>query len=160
MKIPHYSAVLSAWLLCIISLPAIAYEISADGSEVTDPRTGLTWRRCVEGMNWNGTTCIGMPLEINHEAALRRATEQAKSSGIAWRLPNIKELSSLMQNGRRNPTIDVVSFPATPFYTQTWSSTPDVKIPHSAWVFSFSYANIYSNDRQHEGYARLVRDAN
>ena len=36
--------------------------LSNDGTRVTDPRSGLTWPRCVEGMQWNGKTCTSEPL--------------------------------------------------------------------------------------------------
>lgn len=149
----------AAPVAAVAPAPPSPFVISADGAEVTDLRTELIWRRCVEGLNWNGTTCAGEPGKFTHEEALQRATAQAKSSGIPWRLPNIKEVSSLFQKGRRNPTIDVTAFPGTPFYFQTWSSTPDVSDPHSAWIFAFSYANLYTAGRHELEYVRLVRDA-
>src|SRR5205085_2223678 len=35
------------------------FAISADGQEVTDSTSRLTWRRCAEGMRWDGKTCSG-----------------------------------------------------------------------------------------------------
>ena len=43
------------WLIAaaclLLAAPVFAqpYTISADGTEVTDSQTGLTWRRCSEG---------------------------------------------------------------------------------------------------------------
>ncbi len=160
MKTPNYALLCLTLLLAVMSSPASAfYEFSADGTEVLDPRTSLIWRRCAEGMQWDGTTCVGKALEINHENALRHAAKEASRTGLAWRLPNTRELNSLFRPGRRNPTVDVDAFPATPFYNQTWSSTPDPIYPDSARIFSFSYGNMYSNLREFESHVRLVRDA-
>ena len=72
------------------------YVISTDGTEVTDQKTGLIWRRCAEGMSWDGLTCAGTVGTYSHEAALQRATSHANNTGITWRLPNIKELAGLL----------------------------------------------------------------
>lgn len=32
-----------------------------NGTEVTDQRTGLIWKRCSEGQGWSGSTCTGLP---------------------------------------------------------------------------------------------------
>jgi hypothetical protein len=70
--------------------------VSDDGQEVLDTQTNLIWRRCVEGMNWNGVTCEGNPLGVMLQEGLSRALLQAHETAKAWRLPNIKELASLV----------------------------------------------------------------
>jgi hypothetical protein len=99
------------------------FTVSADGQEVTDTTKGLIWRRCTEGMSWNGTTCTGTALTLNHENALARARDEAQASSIAWRLPNIKELHSLVDRSRANPAIESLAFPNT-LSQDYWSSTP------------------------------------
>jgi len=107
---------LALWVMAATSAQAQPprYTASADGQEVTDSQTGLIWRRCAEGMNWDGSTCAGAATPFTHEAALQRATAQAASSGKAWRLPNVKELSSIVDKSRSYPAIDPTAFPATP----------------------------------------------
>lgn len=104
------------------------YSYSAGGDEVTDSRTGLVWRRCVEGMRWSGGTCIDSPLSFTHEGALAHARSQP-----GWRVPNVKELSSLADRSRLSPAVDIGAFPATPvrYY---WTATPLIGNPEDAWL--------------------------
>ena len=155
------SLLLSSYLLCPV--PALAeYSYSADGSEVTDSITGLTWRRCSEGMAWSGGTCTGTAATYTHEGALQRASSEATASK-AWRLPNVLELYSITKAGEAvNPSIDTTAFPGTPssFF---WSSSPDVDNAASyAWYVSFGNGNVQGNtdtnyNRGDGKYVRLVR---
>jgi hypothetical protein len=129
-----------------------AYSYSSDGSEVVDLNTGLTWRRCSEGQTWSGSTCAGTAIAFIHEGALIHAKSQA-----GWRLPNIKELSSLLNVTTVNPTIDLAVFPAT--YSQVyWSSTPDLSFSAGdSRVVEFSTGGTGISLRTSTHYVRLVR---
>jgi hypothetical protein len=149
---------LLACLLLPISLSAFAapFTVSADGQEVTDTKTGVIWRRCAEGMTASGGTCTGTASTFTHEAALTRASMQATATGVAWRLPNVKELSSLADKSRSNPAIDAVAFPATPA-NWFWSSSPYVGSAGSAWVVDFYDGSVGNGYRDNTYYVRLVR---
>ena len=154
MKIKH----LLACLLLPLSLGALAapFTVSADGQEVTDTKTGLIWRRCAEGMTASSGTCTGTASVFTHEAALTRASTQVTATGVAWRLPNVKELSSIADKNRSNPAIDVAAFPATPA-TYFWSSSPYVGNAYYAWVVFFGGGGVYGYVRDLSVYVRLVR---
>ena len=139
MKIAQLATLCFTCLLGILpaAVSAQPYVISADGSEVTDQKTGLIWRRCAEGMIWDGATCAGTAGTFTHEAGLARAASQAGSTGIAWRLPNVRELASIADKSRSNPAIDPTAFPATPSFW-FWSSSPYVGLSFSAWFVDFS----------------------
>lgn len=133
------------------------YVISADGTEVTDQKTGLIWRRCAEGMNWDGATCAGVASHITHEAALQLAITQAGSTGVAWRLPNVKELSSIADRSLSSPAIDTTAFPSTPI-SWFWSASPHVGDSSYAWVINFSNGDaIVFSLRYYDYFVRLVR---
>ena len=133
------------------------FVVSADGQEVTDTKTGLIWRRCAEGMTFRSNTCAGSYQRYSHEAALKRATREATRTGLDWRLPNVKELSSLVDRSRSGPAIDAKAFPATPS-EWFWSSSPYVGYADSAWYVSFSNGDVYANYRILDNDAvRLVR---
>jgi hypothetical protein len=138
-------------------LLAAPFTMSGDGQEVTDAKTGLIWRRCAEGMTASGGTCTGTASTFTHEAALTRANTQVTATGVAWRLPNVKELSSITDKSRSNPAIDAVVFPATPV-NWFWSSSPFVGFTFNAWIVNFydggSYGIVYRNGSY---YVRLVR---
>ncbi len=114
------------------------YSISADGQEVADNETNLIWRRCVEGMAFDGSTCVGVPVSVVLRAAMQLASAQSTSTGIGWRLPNVKELSSIADRSLGILAADTFVFPATPA-NRFWSSTPYVGVGNygfggNAWL--------------------------
>ncbi|MGZ8217457.1 Lcl domain-containing protein [Methylomagnum sp.] len=138
------------------------YIISVDGQEVTDTRTQLVWRRCVEGMAWNGATCAGPALFGMWDHALHRADAEAHRTGQAWRLPNVKELAGLVDRASTELTPDVLAidptvFPATPNF-QAWSSSPSASDAFYAWSVHFYYGSVYFTYLEDNGAIRLVRD--
>jgi Protein of unknown function (DUF1566) len=131
------------------------FTVSADGQEVTDAKTGLIWRRCSEGMLAVGNICSGTPSTFTHEAALSRASSETAATGVTWRLPNVKELSSIADKSR-SPAIDALAFPGTPGFWY-WSSTP-VAYSLFAWQVNFNDGFVFRNDRgSTNNYVRLVR---
>lgn len=99
-------------------LTSVSYPGDGANNAVIDRWSGLTWRRCLQGQAWNGTTCTGTPSTFTHEAALVHARGQS-----GWRLPNVKELFSVMDRGRINPSLDTTMFPGAAVGDH-WSSTP------------------------------------
>ena len=138
------------------------YVVSADGMTVTDSRTGLEWQRCVAGTVLPGCT-LGLPIILgrssiyySHEQALAYAATQA---GAGWRLPNVKELSSLRERSLVKipvATIDALAFPNTPAIV-TWTSSPVAGYPSDAWSVHFADGFVYHLPRLSFGVVRLVR---
>jgi Protein of unknown function (DUF1566) len=129
------------------------YSYINNGTEVVDSKTGLTWKRCEEGMAWNGNTCIGTSNIFTHEQALVQANTQA-----GWRLPNRKELTGI-QDFSRYPAIDPLLFPTNVEFPSYWSSTPNGDNGDSIWSVSF-YVGAYLVGRQYQGLQiRLVRNS-
>jgi hypothetical protein len=81
---------------------------------------------------------------------------QASSTGAAWRLPNVKELSSIADKSLSNPAIDSTAFPATPA-SWFWSASPYVGFSNYAWVVYFYNGYVYFSLRSLSYYVRLVR---
>lgn len=130
------------------------------GDEVRDTATGLVWRRCTEGQHWNGSRCKGSHLPLSWAAALSRAASEADRTGQTWRMPNIKELQSLVQITQLNPAIDPVAFPDTVVGPWYWSSTPyaDPQLPYM-WGIYFGDGEVlftFTDEDFHT--VRLVRE--
>ena len=147
----HGCAAAAICLLLATPVFAQPYRYSADGSEVTDSKTGLIWRRCSEGQTWNGSTCAGTALAYTHEQALVHAQTQD-----GWRLPNVKELTSIVDRSRSIPAIDPTAFPATSTRWY-WTSSPDADRV-DVWMVGFyvGYVSDYSRGPE-TFYVRLVR---
>jgi hypothetical protein len=128
------------------------YSYSTDGSEVTDSQTGLVWQRCSQGQSWSGSTCTGSASLHTHEQALALAKAQSP-----WRLPNVKELSSLVDVGRISPSIDTTAFPGAPS-NAFWSSTGyAARYVNKAWSVNLGMGDVIQSDRYFTIAVRLVR---
>ncbi|HSI59952.1 MAG TPA: DUF1566 domain-containing protein [Ideonella sp.] len=132
-------------------------RLVAKGPVVLDKQAGLTWRRCSEGQAWNGAGCDGTVAAYDWHQALAHAQAEAAATGEAWRLPNAKELASIIDASRDRPAIDVSAFPDTA-QTRYWSSTPLAGRPLEAWLSEFGFGNVDSRERSTAQTLRLVRD--
>jgi hypothetical protein len=108
------------------------FRVSEDGLAVTDGLLGLVWRRCLEGMTWSGTTCTGNPQGFIHEAALTHARTQG------WRVPNVKELASILDRGHASPGWDPVLFPGTPALNAANVNQSGVRRPWTSTAAAFN----------------------
>jgi hypothetical protein len=104
---------------------------------VIDARSKVAWARCVEGTQWNGKTCAGLPLLFNRTEALAAASERSKREGVAWRLPRATELRHLVNRSAIPPGVDTALFPAAPG-TWHWSSTSHIR---SNSINAYNYGN-------------------
>lgn len=134
------------------------FSFSSDGAEVTDGQTGLVWRRCSEGQTWSGAACTGDANALTLQQAYALAKTQS-----GWRVPNAKELSSIVDRTRLSPAIDPVTFPQTQsgWY---WTSTPYLKEPspptHLGVYFDRGYLSVGVDGGFYltgTSYLRLVR---
>ena len=134
--------------------PASRFHDNGDAT-VTDQSTGLMWARCPEGLS--GSACAdGTVANFTWEAALIRARDSSLAGYTDWRLPNIKELSSIVEERCSNPHINLAVFPNTPasFF---WSASPEANSSYEAWSVRF-YNGYASNGYRYAGYhVRLVR---
>lgn len=135
---------------------ATRFTYSSTGAEVTDAQTGLIWQRCSAGQTWSSatSTCTGGTLVYAHADALAYAKTQT-----LWRLPNVKELASLVNFTRAAPAIDATVFPGVLSAAGVgyWTSTPDVQAPASAWSVEFGLGAVTSTARSSANFVRLVR---
>jgi hypothetical protein len=145
---------------------------------VTDKKTGLMWKKCSEGQT--GSNCEnGSAAQFTWQAALQQPRMiNSGGPGFAgyhdWRLPNIKELRSIVEEKCFEPAINIVRFPNTPGFqwSLVWSSSPSFKFVYpidsdspfadndsiDSWVVSFYKGASYIDERIYGGYhVRLVR---
>ncbi len=133
------------------------FTISADGQEVTDTAARLTWRRCAEGMLWDGKACSGKMVKYSYAGAKEKAMRSAKDAGRAWRIPTREELVALVDmKQKKKPRIDVQAFPQTPS-APFWASRTGSDDNLNAWLVSFSSGKVRANLGQAKFPLRLVR---
>jgi hypothetical protein len=158
------SKLLLATVLACATPAWAALTVNADGT-VTDTSTNLVWDRCTYGLS--GATCAsGTALLADWPTALTTATaaNAANYKGFNdWRLPNVKELESIVKIDTSSPAIDSTAFPATPITGTNWgsggvwSSTSYPPYPADAWIVDFARGGIFGDFTTETYYVRLVR---
>lgn len=138
--------------------------INHDNGTVTDKKTGLMWKKCSEGQVWRRivgkTECPYTGRPYTWQTALARAQTVNRSGGFVgktdWRVPNIKELASIIETKCADSAINEQVFPHTS-YMAAWSSSVDAANNNMAWAVSFSkgYDSPYNKTSQY--LLRLVR---
>ena len=145
---------------CDASLPLAAPDsrYQQAGATVLDKTTGLVWLRCPLGMNWDGTTCTGTGTRATFtwQQDLQQADTSTAAGYSDWRLPNVKELTSLVEPACVSPAINLRVFPDTPG-TWFWSSSPYVGNTNIAWYVIFNDGNVLDRFRDSYLAVRLVR---
>jgi hypothetical protein len=131
--------------------PSTGYTLMESGAVVRHEATGLEWRRCPEGMTWSGSSCGGSATTMTWQEALQHA------DGVSgWRLPNKKELRSIVEQCRVGPAINQQAFPNTPS-SDFWSASPYAGASDRAWGVNFDTGNGYGSYKSYNYRVRLVR---
>lgn len=136
----------------LATTPDSRFEIISNGSEVKDKVTGLIWQRCSVGQAWNGSTCTGTATTHTWQQALT----VAKNLGNGYRLPNIKELKSIVERQCYSPNINSKIFPNTQS-NRYWSSSPNANSNSNAWGVNFDNGGDSPRDKNGSYYVRAVR---
>lgn len=127
--------------------PSSRYQLLNNDTEVKDLKTNLIWQRCSVGQTWSGSSCAGAASKYTWQNAL----QLGQSMTADWRLPNIKELQSLVEKACSRPSINQTIFPNTSS-DNYWSSSYN----RSYWSVSFA-AGLISSSGGGYNYVRLVR---
>ena len=140
-----------------------------DGT-LLDVTTNLLWSKCNLGETYNASTdtCDGTALKYQNWSDALVATQDTTLTTIAgqsgFRLPNIKELSSIVDYRCTRPAINLTFFPTTtnePY----WTNTPDAHSVNSHYeglIIDFDEALevITDPDNVPSPLVRLVKEFN
>lgn len=120
---------------------------NGDGT-ITDNATGLIWVANPASAGVGGT--------YTWDNAIA-ACKNLKFAGYSnWRLPNIKELVSIVDYGAHNPTINTAYFTSQSLLF--WSSTTSACYTSGAWLIDFSCGLMVNLDKTVPFSIRPVRD--
>ena len=140
-----YIAISLVCLYVLLSGVALAGTLTDNGNgTVTDSGTLLMWQK-------------GENSPMTWEAALPFCEGLSLGGVTDWRLPNIKELSSLVNDAKMTEiTIDTTMFPGT-HSASYWSSTTNSANSVMAWEVLFSYGSSNCSSKINSLYVRCVR---
>lgn len=147
---------------CVSNVPSTApgnvFIDHGDGT-VTDQRTGLMWSQCTSGTS--GADCAaGDATTATWAQALQAAVDSTLAGHTDWRLPNIKELASIVERRCQRPALSIRAFPVAADNYEYWSSSPVANDPPRSWyvaiIGGFGAVGVKAFRRHY----LLVRDAN
>ena len=133
-------------LLIMIGLSSLlSADFTRDSATgiVTDNATGLMWQ----------DDAIGS--QTTWQDAIDRCEALSLGAFEDWRLPNVNELTSLVDDTKSNPSIDAIfQNSASNYY---WSSTTHANNSGDAWVVYFGNGPQHGSGKDYNYYVRCVR---
>ena len=136
-----------------------AFTVNADGT-VHDSRTGLVWDQCLLGQD-HANACDGPGDPYTWQQGLAAAESMNAEAWLGhddWRLPNVRELRSLVERACVQPGIDTNVFLNAPTAPAVLTSSTYPGFPSAVWVVGFDsggYVAMFGKNLEHR--VRLVR---
>jgi hypothetical protein len=133
-----------------VPLPTPRFTNNQDGT-VTDNLTGLIWLR---DANCSTISVVDWPTAVSNARHLAHGSCGLSDGSVQgdWRLPNVRELCSLLDFGFANPALSNAAgtghwtegdaFVGLGVSTECWSSTQDVDRPGDVWFVRVSDGRI------------------
>jgi hypothetical protein len=161
VTLANHTTQTGGWLMTQDSVTGLVWEMKTDDNSINDKAKVFTW--CDKNSATNGGnqgicgTSAGSA--ATDTEAFIKALNDANFGGFSdWRIPTIKELTSLVKSSIPYPglTIDTASFPNTAS-SGYWSSTTYAADTHYAWRVHFYFGFIYSGSKSDSYHVRAVR---
>ena len=153
MRMPILMTIL-VMLFCATS--ALAGFIENNDGTVTDLSANLMWQKCSAGQN--ALDCSGTAIGYIWDDAITYCEGLSLGGYTDWRLPNIKELRSLVDSTVINPAINATYFPSTQVGHYSSSTTRAYSTPATQWSLNFSNGSTYDGgSKAGPSYVRCVR---
>lgn len=144
----------------IASTPTTRFILNADAT-VTDLKTRLMWKQCPEGLS--GDSCSEGSVDTAFWDVFLRSIEILNSGeGFAgfndWRMPNVKELRSIIEAQCYRPAVNLAVFPNTPIVS-FFTSTPVKDVfRDNIWTVEFIHGRVEAKRLNFSASLRLVRN--
>ena len=143
--------------------PDHIYTVGTNTQEgtVLDKETNLMWSQCPVGFSFVAGVCESGPDTADDKSIWGESFALAASSNLGgfsdWRIPNIKELQTLMARACNNQALNAAAFPELA-NDSIWSATPNVRVDSRAWVVNKADAISSTQTKGSTNYVYLVRD--
>jgi len=126
-----------SWSMVKDNVTGLIWEVKTDDGSIHDKDNWYTWD--------------------DAQSVFIAELNAANYGGFSdWRLPTVKELSSIVNSGTYGTTINTDYFPNT-MSSYYWSSTTVVGNAYLAWCVYFGYGVVYGDDKSNSYCVRAVR---
>ncbi len=136
------------------------FDTNSLRGQIIDQSTGLVWYVCLLGESLEDGVCTGDAYIGSWLGALELVESFNFADSNQWRLPNIKELQSLVEYSCSEPIFEEGLF-LTQMQSPLWSSTPELveegEFNRKAYVLT-SRGTTVSDQKDEEFYAIVVRN--
>ena len=125
---------------------------------VIDLQNAVEWMRCSVGQQWDGKTCAGEAVALNHDEIAKAIVIANEQVGPGWRLPSLAELEGLVCETCAPVKIELDSFPNTmaePYWTGEVNSFASRHVWSVNFMTGHTYGRFFPTQRI---LVRLVRD--
>ena len=146
----------ASWVMVRDNVTGLIWEVKTDDGSIHDKDNTYTWYDSNPDTNGGNA---GTPGEGTDTEDFINALNAENFGGYSdWRMPTIKDLSSLVNSGIAYPvpTIDTTWFPRT-VSSLYWSSTTYAQFTSLAWLVYFSHGHVNIYDKSNSYYVRAVR---
>jgi hypothetical protein len=127
----------TSWVMVRDSVTGLIWEVKTDDGSIHDKDNKYTWQNA-------------------QDVFIKELNDTVFGGFSDWRIPNLKELASIVNSGRYNPAINTDYFPNT-MSSNYWSSTTVASHPGLAWRVGFSNGDVYYGIKSLALYVRAVR---
>jgi len=131
------------------NIPSLYDDLWHPNTRVYDADTGLIWSLQLEifGLNpWFGWAFALIDCN-NMNEKMPYWFSYGQGLKYRWRLPNIKELLSLVEYEKKDPVIDTGFFPGVKAGDVFWSSTSSRRYPSRAFAVRFDRGAVVVRDK-------------
>tara|TARA_Y100000589_G_scaffold324006_1_gene359449 strand:+ start:442 stop:921 length:480 start_codon:yes stop_codon:yes gene_type:complete len=131
-------------LLIFRYIPLYSANFIDKGYYVIDLKNKVEWLKCSAGQQWSDEKldCIGEPVKLDLDE-VKTANQMINDQlGGKWRLPNRKELESLVCKKCKDVKINLDLFPNTPAQP-FWTSQRNWWSPKFFWSVNFFTGHSY-----------------
>ena len=144
------------WIMTRDNVTGLIWEIKTDDGGIHDKDNKYTWCNTNSATNGGNEGTCGDGTDT--EDFINDLNDNNFGGYSDWRLPTIKELSTLMNTGvpSPGPTIDAAYFPQT-ISSSYWSSTATAGNIYTVLHVDFNYGYVSEYSKDGNFYVRAVR---
>jgi hypothetical protein len=137
--------------------PLAKFQLNADGTAL-DKTTQLLWSRCLVGQSWDSASrsCSGTPQQLDWSEALLESKRSTLAGFSTWRLPNAKEILTLIERSCVDPAINLTAFPSSRS-ENIWTGTTTLNEAERAWAIAMYSGKNNTKHKNTRLHVRLVR---